>query len=91
MDYKEQMARLKPEEAAFEKQLPELLAKAPGQYAIFLGGELRGIRPTVMEAYDFAVKNLGPDAGFLIAPIKKREVMPMPVGLELGIMFGETR
>lgn len=67
----------------FRAALPGLLEEHRGEWVVFHEGSVRSMHATIREAYAAAINELGPDAGFVVAPIE--EVRPSPI--YTGVIF----
>ncbi len=79
---------LKEEQAAFEKQLPELIQAHRGKYVLFKDGVPVEFFSDSDSAVRAGLKRFGANAVFLVAPIEESRPGPISVSWEAGVMFG---
>lgn len=69
--------RVKLEFERFKAALPELLKTHSGKWVVFLNGEVQSMFDDEGSAFDHAVKTLGVEAGFVVAPVVP--IAPQPI------------
>jgi len=83
----EYLAALRKEQAAFEGQLEDLVAKHSHKLVVFHGGALQGVFADYGKAYAFAIERFGLDEPFLIAPVEPPRIETISVAWDSGVMF----
>lgn len=77
--------RVLEETKRFHSALPDLLLKYRGRWIVFRDGEVKSDWATEQEAYAAAVKTLGRDGGFVVAPVIEVSSTPITAGVLFGI------
>ena len=80
--------KLKEEQEAFDKQLPDLLPSHQGQFVLFKDGKPVEFFDDHPSAYRAALDEFGLDATFLIAPVVESHPEPISIAWDAGVMFG---
>jgi hypothetical protein len=76
------------EQAAYDRLLPDMLAKHSGKFVVFHSEEPQGYFDTYDAAYGFALDTFGLDAVVLVAMIKERDISPASISWHAGVLFG---
>jgi hypothetical protein len=66
------------ERELFDQQLPELLKEIPGRWVVFKNGAVCSVHDGLEEAYRAALKQFGPNAGFLITCVEVQKTVLVP-------------
>jgi len=80
--------RLRREQAAFDRQLPELLLEHRGELVVFKDEVPQGFYKTYNDAYRAALDRFGLDDVFLISEVLERRPELVPISWTAGVMFG---
>jgi len=67
-----------PDREAFEKQLPDLLKKHPGKFALFRGGAFVDVFDSVDVAYQSGIQRFGLEQIFIGPIIEKKPPETVP-------------
>ncbi len=84
----ESIARLRQEQDAFEKLLPELLKEHRGEYAVFRECKPVGFYRSREVAYRAGLASCGLDGVFLVSEVTESESDVVSVVWEFGLMSG---
>jgi hypothetical protein len=84
----DRLKALEKEQAAFDRALPSLLESHPDEYVVFRDEAARSFHASFSEAYAQAIREFGPDEGFLVAHIANAMPQHVSVAWDLGVMFG---
>ena len=79
---------LKEEQAAFERQLTDLMKTHPGEYVLFKDGSSVEFHKDSDSAVRAGLRRFGANTVFLVAPIEEQRPGPVSVSWEAGVMFG---
>jgi hypothetical protein len=81
--------RLRREQAAFDRQLPEILPEHQGEFVVFKDEVPQGFYKTYNDAYGAALDRFGLDDVFLISEVLERHPEPVSISWTAGVMFGK--
>jgi hypothetical protein len=81
--------RLRREQAAFDRQLPEILPEHQGEFVVFKDEAPQGFYKTYNDAYGAALDRFGLDDVFLISEVLERHPESVPIAWAAGVMFGK--
>ena len=84
----ESIDRIRREQDAFDRLLPELLEEHRGEYAVFRDGKPVGFYSTRDVAYRAALDCCGLDAVFLVCEVTEVVTETVSVAWEFGLMSG---
>lgn len=83
-------AAIAAEQDAFDRQLESMLQDHAGQFVVFNQQRPAGFYPSYREAYEAALRTLGPDEVFLVAEVRRRRIEPVSLSWVAGVMFGDS-
>ncbi len=82
------LGALRREQAAFDRQLDELLREHAGEYVVFHGEQVLGFFPNANVAYAEAIERLGPDEQFLMRKVEKPRPPAVSLAWRTGTLVG---
>ena len=79
---------LEQEQAAFDRQLDDLLKEHRGEFVLFKEGRAVGFFKDNTSAYAAGLDQFGIGSIFLVAPVLPPSRQPISFAWEAGVMFG---
>lgn len=81
------LERIRREQEAFDRLLPELLEEHRGRFAVVHDGEVAGFYPSYAEAYEAALERFGCEAVFLVAEVEQSLRYEVSMSLKFELEF----
>jgi len=84
---KSDYAQIEREQAAFDRELDDMLAKHDGEFVLFRDAKPVAFFPTYEEAYRAGLEQFGVDQTFLVSEVKRRGPQVTSYAWGAGVMF----